>query len=144
MFKLFSLEGATKMIPVVDAHLHDLQEAIADLKRTQAEARQLRPGTLEAHNAQTELGFLLRRVHDARVEVQRLGVQVPDIATGVVEFPSRVDGEVVHLVWERGHGAITHYHRLTGDEEPMRLDPEGDRSPALEVRSDGGIDVRGG
>lgn len=139
MFKLFTLEGATKMIPVVDARLQDLQEAIADLRRAQAEARQLRAGTLEALNAQTELGFLLRRVHDARVEVQRLGVQVPDIATGVVEFPSRVGGEVVHLVWERGRDGITHYHRLTGDEEPLRLDGRGDGTPTLRDPTEGDV-----
>ena len=122
MFKLFTLEGATRMIPVVDARLQELQEAIAELKRTQTEARGLRSGSIDALNTRQELAFLLRRVHDARVEVQRLGVQVPDIATGVVEFPSRVGGEVVHLVWERGHRGITHYHRLTGDEESLRLD----------------------
>lgn len=123
MFKLFTLEGATKMIPIVDARLHELQTAIADLQRTQVELKALPAGSVETLNARQELGFLVRSVHDARRAVESLGVQVPDIDRGVVEFPSRVGGEVVHLVWEPGREAITHYHRLTGGEEERSLEP---------------------
>lgn len=122
MFKLFTLEGATKMIPVVDARLQELQAAIDDLKAAQARMDERRSDSVEAYNARQEFAFLVRSVHDARVAVQSLGVQVPDLGTGVVEFPSRVGGEVVHLVWERGDDMITHYHRLTGDDEPRPLD----------------------
>ena len=121
MFKLFTLEGATRMIPVVDARLQELQAAIADLEVAQAHMDGLRPDSVEAYNARQEFAFLVRSVHDARAAVQNLGVQVPDLGTGVVEFPSRVGGEVVHLVWERGDDMITHYHRLTADDEPRPL-----------------------
>lgn len=123
VFKLFTLEGATKMIPIVDARLHELQDAIADLQRTQTELQELPAGSVETLNARQELGFLVRSVHDARRAVATLGVQVPDIDRGVVEFPSRVGGEVVHLVWEPGRDAITHYHRLTGGEDEHPLEP---------------------
>lgn len=122
MFKLFTLEGAHRMIPVVDARLHELQAAIADLQEAQSKLDDLSIGTVEMLNARQELAFLVRAVHDARKEVERLGVQVPDIGRGVVEFPSRVGGEVVHLVWEPGRDVITHYHRLTGDEDERPLE----------------------
>ncbi len=129
MFKLFTLEGATRMLPVVEARLQELQDAIRELHDTQRDVagRQLEP--IEAHAARQELAFLVRAAHDARREVERLGVQVPDLDTGLVEFPSRVGGEVVHLVWERGDDAITQYHRLTGDLSTKPLDAEAPASP---------------
>lgn len=126
MFKLFTLEGATKMIPIVDARLQDLQSAIADLQHARSAARGHGGDPVETLNARQELAFLFRAVHDARREVERLGVQVPDVQTGVVEFPSRLGGEVVHLVWEPGHDAITHFHRLTGSDEVRPLGREAD------------------
>jgi hypothetical protein len=122
VFKLFTLEGATRMLPVVDARLQELQDAIRDLHDAQEHATGRRVDGVEAQAIRQELAFLVRAAHDARREVERLGVQVEDLGTGVVEFPARVGGEVVHLVWERGHDAITHYHRLTGDATPRPLD----------------------
>lgn len=124
MFKLFTLEGATRMLPTVDARLAELQRALSDLEEVQAQVGAARPNTVQALSARQELAFVLNAAHDARRDVERLGVQVPDLSTGVVEFPSRVDGEVVHLVWQRGQDAITAYHRLTGDEatRPLSVD----------------------
>ena len=121
MFKLFTLEGATRMLPVVDARLRELQDAIGDLHEAQESATGRRIDGIEAQAVRQELAFLVRAVHDARREVERLGVQVDDLGSGVVEFPARVGGEVVHLVWQRGRDAITHYHRLTGDAAPRPL-----------------------
>ena len=118
MFKLFTLEGATRMLPDVDARLSTLQDAVHDLEEAQARFRSLATGSAEALAARQELAFLVSAVHDAKRDLATLGVMVPDVDRGVVEFPARVAGEVVHLVWERGQDAITHYHRLTGDDAP--------------------------
>ncbi len=132
VFKLFTLEGATRMLPIVDARLAELQRALSDLEEVQAQAGAVRPGTAEALSVRQELAFVLNAAHDARRDVERLGVQVPDLSTGIVEFPSRVDGEVVHLVWHRGEDAITAYHRLTGDEATRPLaDVAGDDDPQV-------------
>lgn len=122
MFKLFTLEGATRLLPVVDDRLQELQTAIHELHEAQERLSEADLSPVEAQAARQELAFLLRASRDARREVERLGVQVPDLDTGVVEFPSHIGGEVVHLVWERGDDAITRYHRLTGDERPRLLE----------------------
>jgi len=116
VFKLFTLQGANRMLPDVDARLTTLQQAVHDLEATQGLARAVRSGSAEALALRQELAFLVRAVHDAKHELAALGVMVPDVGRGVVEFPCRLGGEVVHLVWERGQDAITHYHRLTGDD----------------------------
>jgi hypothetical protein len=133
VFKLFTLEGATRMLPVVEARLQELEDAVRELREAQARVAGADLDPVEAQAARQELAFLVGAAHDARREVERLGVQVPDLETGIVEFPSRVGGEIVHLVWERGDAAITHYHRLTGDAVPRPLasaDPvDGDGRP---------------
>ena len=124
MFKLFTLQGANRMLPDVDAHLTTLQHAVRDLEEAQGRARTVRSGSFEALALRQELAFLVRAVHDAKRDLAALGVMVPDVGRGVVEFPCRLGGEVVHLVWERGQDAITHYHRLTGDDARRRV-PDG-------------------
>jgi hypothetical protein len=118
VFKLFTLQGANRMLPDVDARLTTLQQAVRDLEEAQDRARAVRTGSAEALGLRQELAFLVRAVHDAKRDLAALGVMVPDVGRGVVEFPCRLGGEVVHLVWERGQDAITHYHRLTGDDAP--------------------------
>lgn len=127
MFKLFTLQGANRMLPDVDARLTTLQQAVHDLDEAQHRARALAPGGAEGLALRQELAFLVQAVHDAKRDLAALGVMVPDVGRGVVEFPCRLGGEVVHLVWERGQDAITHYHRLTGDDQPRRVPspPEG-------------------
>lgn len=115
MFKLFTLAGANEMLTTVDARLQTLQDAREALQTAQDAYRNVKPGTAEAFAAHQDLAFLVRAVHDARRDVAQLGVQVPDLDAGIVEFPARIGGEVVHLVWQRGDTAIHAYHRLTGD-----------------------------
>jgi hypothetical protein len=123
VFKLFTLEGATRMLPLVEERLQAFEDAVRELHEAQERLVGAETTGVEAQAARQEQAFLVRATHDARREVERLGVEVPDLETGVVEFPSRLGGEVVHLVWERGDHAITRYHRLTGDESPRPLEP---------------------
>ena len=116
MFKLFTLESAHRLLPTVDRRLGDLQDAIHEFETLRAQGDDVRPGTPEAYALAQERTFVGRQVQDARNEVRQLGVLVPDVSEGTVEFPSRVDGEIVHLVWHRGEAAIRSYHRLAGDE----------------------------
>ncbi len=123
MFKLFTLDGANQLLATVDACLEVLQAARNALEEAKDAYRDVKPGTLEALAAQQDLAFLVRAIHQARHDVASLGVQVPDVDSGVVEFPARIGSEVVHLIWERGEPSITRYHRLTGDEAPRPLQP---------------------
>jgi len=43
-------------------------------------------------------------------EIAGLGVQVKDLETGLLDFPSLRDGRVVLLCWRRGETHIAHWH----------------------------------
>jgi hypothetical protein len=47
-------------------------------------------------------------------ELTALGVQVKDLDTGLVDFPSWRDGEEVLLCWQLGEGEIAWWHTLDG------------------------------
>lgn len=137
MFKLFTLESAQHLLPTVDLRLRELHEATGDLERLRERVGFVRHGSLEAYALSQELAFVARSVRDARNEVRRLGVLVPDVDAGTVEFPSRVDGEIVHLVWQRGDDAIRAYHRLAGDERlrPLAGRDDASRQEAFDATS---------
>ena len=47
-------------------------------------------------------------------ELTALGVQVKDLDTGLVDFPSLRDGEEVLLCWQLGEDEIAWWHTLDG------------------------------
>ena len=120
MYKLFSVEEANNLIPVVDELLGDMQGAIKDTYRLRDDLKGLGAHSVAARNKAQEIAFLLRSVHETKAELDRLGVFLTDVDTGVVDFPSQVGAEVVYLSWEKGQDAITHYHRLNeGSKLPL-------------------------
>lgn len=113
MFKIFSLEEANKLIPVVSGLLADLTTGADDVARLRGELAALEPASVAARNTVQEIGFVLGQMHSTKAELDRLGVFVQDLEQGRVDFPSQLGAEVVCLSWQRGQDAITHYHRLT-------------------------------
>lgn len=113
MFKIFSLEEANKLIPVVSDLLTDLKAGVDNVARLRRELDALEPSTVQARNAMQEIAFVLGQMHSAKAELDRLGVFVQDVEQGRVDFPSQLGAEVVCLTWQQGQNAITHYHRLT-------------------------------
>ena len=122
MYRLFTLEEATGMIPTVATHLESMQDASRELERVQERLEALRPFTVEAVNAHREAAFLVHEVHSHKAELDRLGVIVKDVEAGVVDFPSQLGAEVVWLSWEQGTDGITHYQRI--GEEVSKPIPE--------------------
>ena len=112
MFKLFSLQEANSMIPVVGELLEGMQDAIGDTLRLRDEIAAVGSQSIEARNKAQEIAFLVRQVHEQKAQLDRMGVFLQDVDAGVLDFPSQLGAEVVCLTWEKGQDAITHYHRL--------------------------------
>ena len=52
----------------------------------------------------------IQSAKDTLSEINAIGVQVKDLDIGLLDFPCRVDGEIVLLCWKMGEPTITHYH----------------------------------
>jgi hypothetical protein len=54
----------------------------------------------------------LQRVRESIAEIDSIGVQVKDLEAGLLDFPCRIDDEVVLLCWRMGEPAIEHWHTI--------------------------------
>lgn len=127
MYKLFSVEQASSLIPQVDSAVAELREVSEDLRTTGTKLRESQPFTLEARNLYFESVFLAQQAKSLKEHIEGLGVRVADPATGTLGFPSQVGAELVWLTWEPGDRHVTHFRRMadaSGSSIPLSPQPE--------------------
>lgn len=120
--KTFTLEEAQSLLPVLEALLRRALEGKKDAEKVEAELAEL---TRRIHLAggmrvdiagvarqRAELESHLQRVRETIAEIDAIGVQVKDLDSGLLDFPCRVDDEVVLLCWRMGESAIEHWHTV--------------------------------
>lgn len=118
--RTFSLEEAQSLLPVLESLLRAalngkklIEEVDAEFQDT-AHKVFLNGGTLlnivhlARRKAQREKA--VQRVKDAVAEIDSTGVQVKDLDIGLLDFPCRVDGEIILLCWKLGEKGIAHWH----------------------------------
>jgi len=53
-----------------------------------------------------------QRMRETVAEIDAIGVQVKDLDAGLLDFPCRLDDEIVLLCWHTGETAIDHWHTV--------------------------------
>ena len=66
----------------------------------------------------------LIEMRSALGEVESIGCHIKDIQTGLVDFPSRLDGRDILLCWRVGEESIEYYHDLDSGYSGRRPIPE--------------------
>jgi hypothetical protein len=65
----------------------------------------------------------LKRLRESIAEIDSIGVQVKDLEAGLLDFPCRLDDQVVLLCWRVGEAAIEHWHTVeTGFKDRQPID----------------------
>ena len=109
--RTFTREEAEALLPEVDRLLREAQVLAENLSGAEGDAetaeRKVRAnGKVQAHasGASPEAARrAIARQLSLRVErIQRLGIVVRDIESGLIDFPSVRGDRVVHLCWQRG------------------------------------------
>ena len=118
--RLFTPQEVDALIPrlteLMGAAIGKHEEALAlrqALDREQERIRAAGGGLIDRREwkARAERLDGLRIELQAIVEAtQGLGGVVKDLATGLVDFPGRVGGEVVNLCWKHGESAVRFWH----------------------------------
>jgi hypothetical protein len=117
MARLFNLEEANALLPRLREILSAIQQAVAALERGQeatvgSQLRLRRNG----HGASAQPGpgdDQARQVIQARLrELDELGVELKDPRTGLVDFRSERDGEIVYLCWKLDEPSVGWWHTL--------------------------------
>jgi hypothetical protein len=118
--RTFTLDEALMLLPILESLLRQaihgkklIEEVDAELQQT-AHRVFLNGGTLlnVVHLARrkAERERAIRRIKDALAEIDATGVQVKDLDIGLLDFPCKVEGEILLLCWKLGESGITHWH----------------------------------
>jgi hypothetical protein len=118
--RTFTLREAQSMLPILESLLRksiDSKELIEEIDQEFNELSErifLNGGTLvdvqacTARKAQREKA--IQTAKDTLSEINAIGVQVKDLDIGLLDFPCKVNGEIVLLCWKMGEPTITHWH----------------------------------
>jgi hypothetical protein len=121
--RTFTLDEAQTLLPVLESLLKQaiqgkklIEEVDAELQET-AHRVFLNGGTLVnvVHLAKrkAEREKAIHRIKDAVSEIDATGVQVKDLDVGLLDFPCKVEGEIVLLCWKLGETKIGFWHDTT-------------------------------
>ena len=118
--RTFTLEEAQTLLPTLESLLRTAITSKKLIEEVDTELQEvahrvfLNGGTLvnvvALARRKAERERAVQRAKDAIAEIHATGVQVKDIDIGLLDFPCKVDGEIVLLCWKLGEGTITHWH----------------------------------
>jgi hypothetical protein len=118
--RTFTLQDAQMLLPTLESLLRTAIKSKQLIEEVDAELQDLahriflNGGTLvkivEVARRKAERERAVQRAKDAVAEIHATGVQVKDIDVGLLDFPCKVEGEILLLCWKLGEKKITHWH----------------------------------
>jgi hypothetical protein len=143
--KTFTLEEAQSLLPVLESLLkraiegkqaaEEVESALSDLARRIYLSGGMRVDVSKVAKQRAEVDAHQQRVRETIAEIDSIGVQVKDFEAGLLDFPCRLDDQVVLLCWRMGEPSIEHWHTVDAgfqgrqplDERFRRRSPFGGR-----------------
>jgi hypothetical protein len=120
--KTFTLEEAQSLLPVLESLLkraiegkqaaEEVESGLSEVSRRIYLAGGMKVDVTAVAKLRGEMEAHLVRVRESVAEIDSIGVQVKDIETGLLDFPCRLDDQVVLLCWRLGEPAIEHWHTV--------------------------------
>jgi hypothetical protein len=120
--KTFTLDEAQSLLPVLESLLkraiegkkaaEEVELALADLARRIYLSGGMRVDGAKVAKQRAKIEAHLKLVRESIAEIDAIGVQVKDMEAGLLDFPCRMDDQVVLLCWRMGETSIEHWHTL--------------------------------
>jgi hypothetical protein len=119
--RLFTVEQANAMLPLVRAIVADLAELSGDVIDRRQRLSQLSAGrhsesddfySAEVAQIEQELEKDGHRLQEYVEEPRALGVEPKNGPQGLVDFPSELDGRIVFLCWKLGEQEVAFWHEI--------------------------------
>lgn len=131
--KTFTLDEAQSLLPVLDSLLKRAMEGkraaevienkLSELARAIYLSGGMRVDLAQVTVQRAEMEAHLQTVRESIAEIDSIGVQVKDLDGGLLDFPCRLDDQVVLLCWRMGETAIEHWHSTdTGFKDRKPID----------------------
>ena len=107
--KLYSIEEANSLLPYLAPTLVELRE-----KFEEAQKIRMKVAGIASSNgwspSREEWSVTLARVSELMERIQEWQLQLRDVNTGLVDFPSLVEGNEAWLCWRLGEPEIGYWH----------------------------------
>ena len=120
--KTFTLEEAQSLLPVVESLLKRAMEGKESAEKVGSGLSELARQIYLSGGMKVDVGRVarlkaemenhLQRARESVAEIDAIGVQVKDLDSGLIDFPCRLDDDVVLLCWRMGEPAIEHWHTM--------------------------------
>lgn len=120
--KTFTLDEAQSLLPVLEALLkraldskqaaESVESRLAELSRRIYLSGGMRVNISSVAHDRAEMESHLARLRESIAEIDSIGVQVKDLDSGLLDFPFKLEDQVVLLCWKMGEPAIEHWHTV--------------------------------
>ena len=120
--KVFTLEEAQAVLPVVEALLKRAMEARRSVTEIEQDLQQLSQRISLSGGMRVDVPAVKRQriahdlfaeqVQELVTEIDSIGVEVKDLDSGLLDFPCKLEDRVVLLCWKQGEDRITHWHTM--------------------------------
>jgi hypothetical protein len=130
--KTFTLDEAQSLLPVLESLLkraiegkrsaEEVDSGLSDTARRIYLSGGMRVDVGKVAKQRAEMEAHVQRVRESIAEIDSIGVQVKDLDAGLLDFPCRLDDQVVLLCWRMGEPSIEHWHPVEAgfaDRQPV-------------------------
>jgi len=129
--QLFSLAEANALVPRLELILERMQRAsliireeLSSLAEELGETELARLSVHQLLQRKPSLHPLFEQLSQRVEEIEEYGCLFKGLELGLVDFPAKIDGEIVELCWQYGEKEVTYYHgREEGFAGRRLLDP---------------------
>jgi hypothetical protein len=118
--KTFTLDEAQSLLPVLESLLkraiegkqsaEAVNSSLSGLARRIYLSGGMKVDVARVAKLRAEMEAHLQWVRESIAEIDSIGAQVKDLDAGLLDFPCRLDDQVVLLCWRMGEPAIEHWH----------------------------------
>jgi hypothetical protein len=120
--RTFTLDEAQSLLPVLEALLKRAIESKQAADEVETGLSALAQRIYLAGGMHVDVGKVVQlraevekntlRVRESVAEIDTIGVQVKDLDAGLLDFPCRLEDEIVLLCWRMGETSIEHWHTV--------------------------------
>ena len=115
--RIYDVEGANRILPLVRTIVKDVVGEFKDLRHAGRQQRVLEAESEGAARTKRRIQRLRSKVQDSSTriegylrELEELGIEIRDLETGLVDFPTVMRGEPAFLCWKIGDEAVLWWH----------------------------------
>jgi hypothetical protein len=130
--KTFTLDEAQSLLPVLESLLkraiegkraaEEVESGLSEISRRIYLSGGMRVDASAIAKQRAALESHVQLIRESIAEIDSIGVQVKDLDAGLLDFPCRLDDQVVLLCWRMGEPAIEHWHPVDSgfkDRQPV-------------------------